>query len=97
MLLGNRLWMWAFSVEWVHLDWISEYKLVLKTIQNMALPPSNSPLGQGGQGPLDLRSCLSLVDTGMNGLGVGWGWSLTNVNLVNSFSSSLGETFPRLF
>lgn len=48
MLLGNRLWMWAFSVEWVHLDWISKYKLVLKTIQNMALPPSNSPLGQGG-------------------------------------------------
>ena len=50
MLLGNRLWMRAFSVKWVHLDWISKYKLLLKTIQNMALHPSNSPLGQGDKG-----------------------------------------------
>ena len=50
MLLGNRLWMRAFSVEWVHLDWISKYKLLLKTIQNMALHPPNSPLGQGDKG-----------------------------------------------
>ena len=50
MLLGNRLWMRAFSVEWVHLGWISKYKLLLKTIQSMALHPSNSPLGLGNKG-----------------------------------------------
>lgn len=56
-------------------------------------PPLTERPWEEGEGPLDTRSCYSLANLCQWSTS-SWGQSLTNANLVNLFSHSLGKSSP---